>query len=114
MRTATTACLLTTALLTAGLPTASFAQDPAPVPPVDPEPPPPLPPPPPAPPPVVDPGAPPPIDLPVPPLESAGAASVLANLKWEGLVDSYYLYKLSGRGSVEDPDFRVFDTLGNT
>jgi hypothetical protein len=114
MRSATTACLLTAALLTAGLPTASLAQDPAPVPPVDPEPPPPLPPPPPAPPPVVDPGAPPPIDLPVPPLESAGAASVLANLKWEGLVDSYYLYKLSGQSSVEDPNFRVFDTLGNT
>jgi hypothetical protein len=62
----------------------------------------------------VDPGAAPPIDLPPPPLESPGPPGVLANLKWEGLVDSYYLYKLTGASSIEDPDLRVFDNLGNS
>ena len=94
----------------------SWAQPPPPPPPPPPElePEPPIPPPPPAPPPVVDPSAPPPIDLPEPPLESALPPSVLANLKWEGLVDMYYLYKLTGSSSVEDSERRVFDVLGNT
>jgi hypothetical protein len=69
----------------------------------------------PPPPPVVDPSAPPPIDLPAPPpFDAATPPSVLANLKWEGLVDTYYLYKLTGASGVEDPERRVFDTLGNS
>jgi hypothetical protein len=95
----------------------SWAQPPPPPPPPppgEPDPEPPVPPLPPAPPPVVDPSAPPPIDLPPPPFESAVPPSVLANLKWEGLVDMYYLCKLTGSSSVEDPERRAFDTLGNT
>jgi hypothetical protein len=63
---------------------------------------------------------PPPMDMPPPPpagapLDTAtGPAPATApNLKWEGLVDSYYLYKFTGDSSLEDPGLRAFDTLGN-
>jgi hypothetical protein len=116
MRRATTTAVTAFVLLVASLDgpgRRAQAQTP-PSPAEEPEPEPPTPPPPPAPPPVVDPSAPPPIDVPPPPFESATAPSVLANLKWEGLVDTYYLYKLTGSNAVEDPERRVFDTLGNT
>jgi hypothetical protein len=62
---------------------------------------------------------PPPADMPPPasaPLDTAtGPAPASApNLKWEGLVDSYYLYKFTGDSSLEDPGLRAFDTLGNS
>jgi hypothetical protein len=116
MRQATTAATITIALC-ASMGAARFASaqpaDPPPAP-VDAEPPPPVPPLPPSPPPALDPSAPPPIDVPPPPFESATPPSVLANLKWEGLVDTYFLYKLTGSSPNEDPERRVFDTLGNT
>jgi hypothetical protein len=100
------------------VPLTAFAQDPAPpVPetPADPsaQPPPPPPPPPPAP---MDP-VPPPPPVDVPPPAAASDSGVPAGgpaLKWEGLVDSYYLHKFTGDSTVEDPTFRAFDTLSNT
>jgi len=41
------------------------------------------------------------------PMTDSGA---LPNLRWEGLVDSYYLFKLTGDRSLEDPELRAFDT----
>jgi hypothetical protein len=50
------------------------------------------------------------------PLDTASgpAPASAPNLKWEGLVDSYWLYKFTGDNSMEDPGLRAFDTLGNT
>jgi hypothetical protein len=114
--TTTTSVLIAFLLATSSGASAARAQPPAPPTPAEPEqePEPPVPPLPPPPPPVVDPSAPPPIDLPPPPFESASPPSVLANLKWEGLVDTFYLYKLTGSSAVEDAERRVFDSLGNT
>jgi hypothetical protein len=124
MRKATTTASVSTAFLLAawmGAPAFARAQapeqptQPAPPAPPEPDPSPTTPAPPPPPPPVVDPSAPPPIDVPAPPpFDAATPPSVLANLKWEGLVDTYYLYKLTGDSGVEDPERRVFDTLGNS
>jgi hypothetical protein len=98
------------------VPLNAFAQDPAPPveAPSDPsaQPPPPPPPPPPAPMEPVPP--PPPADVPPPPPGAGDAPAGGPALKWEGLVDTYYLYKFSGDSTVEDPSFRAFDTLGNT
>jgi hypothetical protein len=119
MRHATIAAATTAAvLLAASMGATGSARAQAPEPsaqaPADAEPPPPVPAPPPPPPPIVDPSASPPIDVPPPPFEPGASPSVLANLKWEGLVDTYYLYKLTGSAAGEDPERRVFDTLGNT
>src|SRR5690242_14029771 len=101
-------------------PLTAFAQDPAPAAPETPADPSAQPPPPPPPPPPVDqPPPPPPVDMPPPapsaPLDavSGPAPASAPNLKWEGLVDSYYLYKFTGDSSMEDPELRAFDTLGN-
>ena len=112
---------LTALALALLVPLTAFAQDPAPAAPETPADPSaqPPPPPPPPPPPVDQPPPPPPIDMPPPtpsaPLDTAtGPAPASApNLKWEGLVDSYYLYKFTGDTSLEDPSLRAFDTLGN-
>ncbi len=119
-RSAALAVVLVALLAALLAPATALAQDPPPSPPAEPEPapdsetPPTVPPLPPAPPPVVDPSAPPPIDVPAPSFESSLPPSVLANLKWEGLVDTYYLYKVTGSNTVEDPERRVYDTLGGT
>jgi Putative beta-barrel porin-2, OmpL-like. bbp2 len=109
---------LTALALALLVPMTAFAQDPAPAPeaPADPSAQPPPPPPPP--PPMDQAPPPPPMDMPPPasaPLDTAtGPAPASApNLKWEGLVDSYYLYKFTGDNSLEDPELRAFDTLGN-
>src|SRR5688572_2904225 len=112
---------LTALVLALAFPLSAFAQDPAPPAeaPADPSAQ-PLPPPPPPPPAPMDPAPPAPMDMPPPapsaPLDDAtGPAPASApNLKWEGLVDSYYLYKFTGDTSLEDPTGRAFDTLGNT
>jgi hypothetical protein len=110
---------LTALALALLVPMTAFAQDPAPAPeaPADPSAQPPPPPPPP--PPMDQAPPPPPVDMPPPasaPLDTAtGPAPASApNLKWEGLVDSYYLYKFTGDTSLEDPNLRAFDTLGNS
>ncbi len=110
---------LTALALALLVPMTAFAQDPAPAPeaPADPSAQPPPPPPPP--PPMDQAPPPPPVDMPPPasaPLDTAtGPAPASApNLKWEGLVDSYYLYKFTGDTSLEDPGLRAFDTLGNS
>ena len=100
-------------------PLTAFAQDPAPAPAPaesDPAAQPPPPPPPPAP---MEPMPPPPPMEPMPPpppVESAPAiaAGAMPNLKWEGLVDSYYMYKLTGDSLSEAPGSRQFDTVANS
>jgi hypothetical protein len=100
--------------------TSAFAQDPAPpAPPVetpaDPSAqPPPPPPPPPAP---MEPVPPPPPMEPMPPpppVEAAPAAASMPNLKWEGLVDSYYMYHFTGESIADPPIGRQFDTIANS
>ena len=111
---------LTALALALLVPMTAFAQDPAPAAPEAPADPSAQPPPPPPPPPPMDQAPPPPpVDMPPPasaPLDTAtGPAPASApNLKWEGLVDSYYLYKFTGDTSLEDPGLRAFDTLGNS
>jgi hypothetical protein len=111
---------LTALALALLVPLTAFAQDPAPAAPETPADPSAQPPPPPPPPPPVDqPPPPPPMDMPPPapsaPLDTASgpAPASAPNLKWEGLVDSYYLYKFTGDTSLEDPGLRAFDGLGN-
>jgi hypothetical protein len=100
---------LTTLALAVALPVAApvvaFAQDPAPAPAAEPLPPPP-------PPPVVE-AAP---AAPAAPVAEAAPAAPASGptIKWEGLVDSYYLWNFNGDPSTQAPVGRTFDTQANS
>jgi hypothetical protein len=101
---------LTTLALALLVPVSAFAQDPAPVPPAPPvAAPEPLPPPPP--PPQIE-AAPAPAPAPAPAEAAAPAAG--PTIKWEGLVDSYYMYNFTGDPSTQDPIGRAYDTQANS
>jgi hypothetical protein len=52
---------------------------------------------------------------PPPPVEAAPISASMPNIKWEGLVDSYYLYKFTNDDALsETPSYRQFDTIGNS